>query len=141
MCLKYAVEYTIEFRAKIQSGDPNVGVVSIWMILKAMRSNEIIVKVDKKTKEEPWDTSVFRGLWDEEEPAKKGEKGTKDTKIRDQYPKLDVLSAVSKAAGSRCKWIIMGKAESNCLCFLLWHLNACVLSSSVVADSLHSHGL
>ena len=53
MCVNYAVEYTIEFRAKIQPGDPNVDVVSIWMILKAMRSNEIIVKVYKKIKEEP----------------------------------------------------------------------------------------
>ena len=53
MCVNYAVEYTIEFRAKIQPVDPNVDVVSIWMILKAMRSNEIIVKVDKKIKEEP----------------------------------------------------------------------------------------
>ena len=44
---------SIEFRAKIQPGDPNVDVVSIWMILKAKRSNEIILKVDKKIKEEP----------------------------------------------------------------------------------------
>lgn len=42
MCLKNAVEYTIEFRAEIQPGDINVGVVSIWTILKGMRLNEII---------------------------------------------------------------------------------------------------
>ena len=106
MCVNYAVEYTIEFRAKIQPGDPNVDVVSIWMILKAMRSNEIIVKVDKKIKEEPWDTSVFGGLWDKEEPAKKEEEGTnRDTKIRDQYPKLGELSAYPKLLALDAKWI------------------------------------
>lgn len=37
MCLKNAVKYTIGFRVEIQPGDTNAGVVSIWMILKAMR--------------------------------------------------------------------------------------------------------
>lgn len=41
MCLKNAVEYVTAFRAEIQSGDINVGAVSIGMILKAMRSNEV----------------------------------------------------------------------------------------------------
>lgn len=38
---KNATEYTTGFRTEIQSGDMNVGIVSIWMVLKAMRPNEV----------------------------------------------------------------------------------------------------
>lgn len=41
MCLKNAAEYATAFRAEIWSGDINVSVVSIRMILKAMGPNKV----------------------------------------------------------------------------------------------------